>query len=62
MKLPNKKELQQIAYNYSPDIGFKDFINFYKKYTAKPYSLLVIDATLALDNPSRFRRNLLEII
>ena len=25
--------------------------NLYKKCTAKPYSFLVIDATLALDNP-----------
>ena len=28
--------------------------------TEKPYSFLVIDTTLALDNPSRFRKNLLE--
>ena len=37
-------------------------MNFYKKCTAKPYSFLVIDATLALDNPLRFRKNLLERI
>ena len=36
-------------------------INFYKKCTAKPYSLLVID-TLASDNPSRLRKNLLKLI
>ena len=41
-------------------IDFKDFMNLYKKCTAKPYSFLVIDATLASDNPSRFRKNLLE--
>ena len=35
-------------------------MNLYKKYTAKPYSFLVIDATLASDNPLRFRKNLLE--
>ena len=29
-------------------------MNLYKKCTAKSYSLLVIDATLASDNPSRF--------
>ena len=28
--------------------------------TEKPYSFLVIDTTLALGNPSRFRNNLLE--
>ena len=37
-------------------------MNLYKKCTAKPYSFLVIDATLASDNPSRFRMNLLERI
>ena len=30
--------------------------------TAKPYSFLVTDANLASDNPSRFRKNLLERI
>ena len=38
MKIPNKRELQQIALNYLSDIDFKDFMKFYKKYTAKPYS------------------------
>ena len=37
-------------------------MNFYKKCTAKPYSSLVIDTTLALDDPLRFRKNLLERI
>ena len=62
MKIPNKRELQQIAFNYSSDIDFIDFINFYKKCFAKPYSPLVIDALLASDNPSRFRKNILERI
>ena len=62
MKIPNKGELQQISFNHSSDIDFRDFMNFYKKCTAKPYSFLVIDATLALDNPLRFRKNLLERI
>ena len=60
MKTPNKQELQQISFNHSWDIDFKDFMNLYKKYTAKPYSFLVIDATFESDNPSRFRQNLLE--
>ena len=62
MQIPNKRELWQIVCNHSSDIDFKDFINLYKKCTAKPYSFLVIDATLASDNPSRFRKNLLERI
>ena len=39
------------------DIAFQDFMNFYKKCTAKPYSILVIDTTLASDNSSRFKKN-----
>ena len=31
MKIPYKKELQQIALNYSSDIDFKDFMKIYKK-------------------------------
>ena len=60
MKIPNKRELQQIALNHSLDIDFKDFINIFKKYTAEPYSFLVNDTTLPSDNPLRFRKNLLE--
>ena len=60
MKIPNKQELHRIASHHSSDTDFKDFINLYKKCTAKPYSLLVIDATLPPDNPSRLRKNLLE--
>ena len=35
-------------------------MNLYKISTAKPFSFLVTDATLASDNPLRFIRNLLE--
>ena len=30
MKIPNKRELQQIALNHSSDIDFKDFMKIYK--------------------------------
>ena len=59
MKIPNKRELQQIALNHSSDIDFKDFMNIYKKCTAKSYSFLVNDTTLPSDDPLRFRKNLL---
>ena len=36
MKIPNKRKLQQIACNHSSDIDFQDFMNLYKKWTAKP--------------------------
>ena len=56
MKIPNKRELQQIALNHSSDISTKDFIKIYEKCTAEPYSFLVNDTTLASDNPLRFRK------
>ena len=62
INIPNKQELQQIGFNHSKDIDFKEFMKLCKKYTTKPYSFLVIDDTLASDNPSRFRKNLLERI
>ena len=62
MKIPSKQKLQQIAFNHSSYIDFKDFINLYKKCTAKPYSFLVIDATFASDNFLCFRKNLSERI
>ena len=62
MKIPNKRELRQIAFNHSSDIDFQDFMNLHKKCTAKPYSFLVIDTTLASDNSLRLRKNLLERI
>ena len=59
MKIPNKRELQQIALNHSSDIDFKDFMKIYKKCTAEPYSFLVNDTTLPSDDSLRFRKNLL---
>ena len=57
-KIPNKRELQQIAINHSSDINIKDFENIYRKCTAEPYLFFVNDTTLASDNPLRFRKNL----
>ena len=37
MKIPNKRELQQIPFNHSSDIDFQDFRNLYEKTTEKPY-------------------------
>ena len=59
VKIPNKRELQQIALNCSSDIDSKDFMKIFKKYTAEPYSFLVNDTTLPSDDPLRFRKNLL---
>ena len=59
MKIPNRRELRQIASSHLFDIDFKDFMKLYKEYTKEPYSFLVNDTTLSSDNPLRFRKNLL---
>ena len=45
MKIPNKREHQQIALNLSSDIDFKDFMNIYKKCTTEPYYFLANETT-----------------
>ena len=62
IKIPNKKELQQIALNHSSDIDFKNFIKIHKKCTAEPYSFLVNDTTLSSDYYLRFRKKILKEI
>ena len=62
MKILNKQKFQQNLVKHSSDIDFKNFMNLNKKCTARPYSFVVIDATLALDNPLHFRWNILERI
>ena len=32
MRIPNKRELQQITINHLSDIDFEDFIDFYKMF------------------------------
>ena len=59
MKIPNKRELQQIVSKHSSDIDFKGFMKIYKKCTEELYSFLVNDTTLPLDNRLRFRKSLL---
>ena len=61
MKIPNKRELQQIALNHSSHINSKDFTTMYKKCTTEPYSFLVNNATLASNNPLTFRKDLFNI-
>ena len=46
MKIPNKRELQQIASNHSSGIEFKDFMKLYKDSTKEPF--LVNNTTFPL--------------
>ena len=54
MKIPNKRELQQIASNHSTEIDLNDFIKLFKDYTKEQYSSLVNDLTLPSDNSLQF--------
>ena len=38
MKIPHKQEFQKLAFNHLSDIEFNNFMNVYKKCTAKSYS------------------------
>ena len=60
MKILNKGRLQQIAFNYSSDTEFKDFMKLYKDYAKEPFLLSVNNTTLPPDNPLRIRKNLLQ--
>ena len=59
MKINNKRELQNIATNHSPDIDDKDFVKIYRECTTEQYFILTIDTTLPASDPLRFRNNLL---
>ena len=60
-KINNRKELQNIAINYSPDINYKDFVKIYRECIKEPFNFLTIDTTLPASNSLRFRKNLLPI-
>ena len=59
MKINDRKELQNIAINYSEDIDYKDFVKIYEEYTRKPYSFMTIYTILPVSDPLRFRKNLI---
>ena len=61
-KINNKRELQNIAINHSPDIDYKDFMKVYGECIKEPYSFLTIDATSPVSNPLRFRKKIALIL
>ena len=62
MKISNKRELQNIAINYSADIDYKDFTKIYRECTKEPYNFLTIDTTLQSTNTLRFRKKLFDTL
>ena len=52
MKIPNKRELRELALNHSSDIDLQDFMNL--------IFFLVNDTISLSNNPLPFRKNLVE--
>ena len=57
MKIHSRRELQNIAFNYSAYINYEDFLKIYRNCTKEPYSFLTIDTTLPVENAMKFRNN-----
>ena len=57
--LLNNEDSQQDRVTKYWHWSFTDFMKIYRKCTSEPYSFLTIDTTLHVDNPLRFRKNLL---
>ena len=62
IKISNKRELQQFAFNHSSNTNLQDLMNLYKKNPSKPYYFFIFDTTLASDNSLPLRKNLSEIM
>ena len=45
MKIPNKKEHQQIVSTHSSEIDLKDFMKLYEEYTKEVFAFLVSNTT-----------------
>ena len=60
MKINNRKELQNIAINHSPDIDYQDFTKIYRERKKERFNFLTIDTTLPASDPLRFRKNLFD--
>ena len=59
-KIHKKIGRKGIPINHSADTNYKDFINIYRKFTSELFSFFTIDTILSANNPSRFRKNLLD--
>ena len=53
MKIPNKREFQQIVLNHLSDFERKDSVKLFKGYTKESFQFLVNDTILLLDNTLR---------
>ena len=61
VKINNKRELQNIAINYSADIDHKDFVKIYRE-CSKKISFRTTDTTLPASDHLRFRKKCFTLI
>ena len=61
MKIQNKRELQQSAFDHLSDFALKGFMNLYKNILQN-HIFLMFHITLVSDNALCFRKNLIERI
>ena len=59
IKIPDKREFQQIVLNHWADNDFQNFMKLLQRLYERTISFLVNDTTLPSDNPLKFRKNLL---
>ena len=62
MKINNRKELQNIAFDHTANIDYKDFIKIYRECTKEPFNFLTINTILPSNNPLKFRKNLFDTL
>ena len=60
MRINNRRELKNIAFDHSADIDDEDFVKIWRECRKEPYNFLVIDTTLPASNPLISRKPLLE--
>ena len=60
MKINNRRELKNIAFDHSADIDYQDFKKTHRKCTKELHNFLTMDTTLSVSNPLRFRKNLFD--
>ena len=60
MKINNRKELQNVAIDYSADIDYKDFMKICPECKKEPFKFLTIDTMLPASDPQRFRKKLFD--
>ena len=59
VKIPNKRELQEVTWNHLSDNEFKVVMKLYKDCAKESFTFLVNDMTLSSNNPLKFKKNLL---